>query len=442
LVATPVLLQGGVTAVLLGGSRPAAAWTAPPSAAVGGEKAILILAACVDVSLLAAAWQTCSGADSMSMWPVIVSPLLGPVRLFTVAARTGHAHNGARTGGAADDRAAYEDDRFWRGPIYVNRKDRALLVPNGGASAGPGTSAIRAPGSWSGCSWGSRWRARCSVPWPACADGREPESGFGWRRLIVMTTELDPRIAALRASHDHLLSIGESLTPEQLRERGYPTEWTIAQVLSHLGSGAEIGLLTLDAGLAGAEPPSRESLPAIWDRWNNKNPDDQTADSLRTNTAYVERIETNAESTATFMSWAGPVDLGRLVGMRLAELAMHTWDVHVMLDQGATVLPDAVPHMLDVIGRMIGFVAKPAGWSGAVRVITTNPDHEYALTLGEKSSLVDWPGDGVSADAALTLPAEAFVRLLYGRLDADHTPAGITAEGVTLDQLRVIFPGF
>jgi uncharacterized protein (TIGR03083 family) len=257
-----------------------------------------------------------------------------------------------------------------------------------------------------------------------------------------MTTELDPRIAALRASHDHLLSIGESLTPQQLRESGYPSEWTIAQVLSHLGSGAEIGLLTLDAGLAGAEPPARESLPAIWERWNNKTPDDQAADSLRTNTAYVERIEANADSTATFMSWAGPVDLGRLVGMRLAELAMHTWDVDVMLDPGATVLPDAVPYMLNVIGRMIGFVAKPVDWSGVLHVTTSNPAHEYALTLGEKSSLVDWPGSGVSADATLTLPAEAFVRLLYGRLDADHTPAGVTAEGLTLDELRAIFPGF
>jgi hypothetical protein len=40
------------------------------------------------------------------------------------------------------------------------------------------------------------------------------------------------------------------------------------------------------------------------------------------------------------------------------------------------------------------------------------------------------------------LPAEAFVRLLYGRLDRDHTPAGITTDGLTLDQLRAIFPGF
>src|SRR6516225_630176 len=102
-----------------------------------------------------------------------------------------------------------------------------------------------------------------------------------------MTTEsLDPRIAALRTSHDRLVSIAGPLTPGQLRGRGYPSEWTIAQVLSHLGSGAEIGLLTLDAGLAGAEPPSRELFPAIWDRWNNMTPDEQAAESLSTNTVF------------------------------------------------------------------------------------------------------------------------------------------------------------
>jgi uncharacterized protein (TIGR03083 family) len=258
-----------------------------------------------------------------------------------------------------------------------------------------------------------------------------------------MTTELlDQRIAALRTSRDRLVSIAGSLTPEQLRGRGYPSEWTIAQVLSHLGSGAEIGLLTLDAGLAGGEPPSREQFPAIWDSWNNKTPDDQAADSLRADTAYVEKVEANAGSSASFMSWAGPVDLGRLVGMRLSEHAMHTWDVEVMLDPSATVLPDAVPFILDQVARLVGFVAKPTDWTGVLHVITTNPDQEYALTLGEKSSLVDWPGDATAAAATVSLPAEAFVRLLYGRLDRDHTPAGITTDGLTLDQLRAIFPGF
>ena len=39
----------------------------------------------------------------------------------------------------------------------------------------------------------------------------------------------------------------------------------------------------------------------------------------------------------------------------------------------------------------------------------------------------------------LELPAEAFVRLAYGRLDEEHTPAGIDATH--LGELRRVFPG-
>jgi hypothetical protein len=55
--------------------------------------------------------------------------------------------------------------------------------------------------------------------------------------------------------------------------------------------------------------------------------------------------------------------------------------------------------------------------------------------------------DGISLgpdDAAgtpdLELPAEAVIRLVYGRLDPDHTPAFVGSEA-TLDELRPAFPG-
>ena len=50
----------------------------------------------------------------------------------------------------------------------------------------------------------------------------------------------------------------------------------------------------------------------------------------------------------------------------------------------------------------------------------------------------DMPELGLSE---LRLPAEAFVRLLYGRMDKAHTPPAESA-GVELDELRPLFPGF
>ena len=40
----------------------------------------------------------------------------------------------------------------------------------------------------------------------------------------------------LRDSVDRLAKLVEPLTPDELRLSVYPTEWTIAAVLSHLGS--------------------------------------------------------------------------------------------------------------------------------------------------------------------------------------------------------------
>ena len=45
---------------------------------------------------------------------------------------------------------------------------------------------------------------------------------------------------ALRASHERLAALVEPLTPDQVTAQAYPIEWSIAQVMSHLGSGAEI----------------------------------------------------------------------------------------------------------------------------------------------------------------------------------------------------------
>jgi hypothetical protein len=47
-----------------------------------------------------------------------------------------------------------------------------------------------------------------------------------------------------------------------------------------------------------------------------------------------------------------------------------------------------------------------------------------------------------SYDGSVDLPAEAFLRLVYGRLDPDHTPDFTESGGRGLADLRAVFPGF
>ena len=66
-----------------------------------------------------------------------------------------------------------------------------------------------------------------------------------------MSDSLDRAIVALRTHHDRLAEVIAGLTPEQLKAPSAASEWSLAQVLSHLGSGAEIFLPRYTAGIVG-----------------------------------------------------------------------------------------------------------------------------------------------------------------------------------------------
>jgi uncharacterized protein (TIGR03083 family) len=255
----------------------------------------------------------------------------------------------------------------------------------------------------------------------------------------------DPRalIGILRNSHDRLVALVQPLGPDQLRAQSYDDDWTIAQVLSHLGSGAEIAATNLSAALGGNFELDRATFQPIWDAWNNRTPQAQAADALTWDEQHVSRLEqlTDEQLAGIRLDFFGrQLDAAGLVRLRLSEHAVHTWDVAVVSDPAATVLPAAVPEALEQISQLLAFVAKPAGDSFRVRVRTTGPAGDYLLAVGEPVSLSRWE-DGTEVDGVLELPAEALLRLLYGRLDPEHTPA-YTAEGVDLDRLRAVFPGF
>jgi uncharacterized protein (TIGR03083 family) len=257
-----------------------------------------------------------------------------------------------------------------------------------------------------------------------------------------METSPDPWIGALRHSHDRLQALVEPLGLTDLERRSYASEWSIAQVLSHLGSGAEIFGLFLQAGLTGQELPDRDAFVAIWDTWNAKDPQAQATDGLRSDEAAVERFESLDPSQRAGLRlhmFGMDTDLTGLVRMRLGEHAVHTWDVAVALDPSATVAPDAVLLLIDTVGQLAARAAKPDGKPRRIRVSTSDPERQFLLETGEEVTLTE--SDGGEGLPGLRLPAEAFIRLVYGRLGPHHTPQ-VEADGVDLDELRQIFPGF
>ena len=257
----------------------------------------------------------------------------------------------------------------------------------------------------------------------------------------MATNDATSWVRALRASHDRLAGIVAGLDGDGLRAQSYDTEWSVADVLSHLGSGAEISSLYLEAGLTGGEPPTIDDFKPVWDTWNARSPEEQAAQSVAANEAYVARVEalTPQERAAFQVTMFGrlPVDLAGALGLRLSEHALHTWDVAVALDPAARVAPDAVDLIVDRLPFLAGFTGKKAPAPVAVAVTTTGPDRSFTLDTGGVTLAPAGPDDAPAA--SLALPAEALVRLVYGRLDdAD----GLTASGVTVPELKSVFPGF
>jgi uncharacterized protein (TIGR03083 family) len=259
-----------------------------------------------------------------------------------------------------------------------------------------------------------------------------------------METDVRTEIGALRRSQDRLASLVQPLNAEELQLQSYDTEWSIAQVLSHLGSQAELFESWIDAGTEGTELPGRESMQAVWGKWNARGPEEQAAESLAYNERLVERLEgASDEDLQRFhlQLFGTDLDAVRLVGMRLAEHAVHTWDVAVTLDPSAEIAPDAVALLVDNLPQLVQRTGKPQGSHFRLHVHTTRPERDFLLDVGDTISLAPWADE--PADGELQLSAEAFVRLLYGRLDPDHTPpVQLTANTVDLDDLRRVFPGF
>ncbi|WP_193611481.1 maleylpyruvate isomerase family mycothiol-dependent enzyme [Nocardioides lijunqiniae] len=257
-----------------------------------------------------------------------------------------------------------------------------------------------------------------------------------------MTDHVPRIVTSLRHQHDQLAAAVPQLGEDQLTGPSGASEWSVADVLSHLGSGAEITRATILASVDdSAEAPDNQ---AIWDRWNAASPRDQAADFLDHDARLVELLEGFSDAERETMRidmgfLPEPVPLEVAAGMRLNEVSAHQWDVAAGLDPAAGMDPEAAELLLDLyagpLAFLLGFSSQPDQLSERVE-----------LGVDERAVVID---DAVavrpagSPTATFTGDPEAAVRLLSGRLRPPYTPEGLEVSGnVTLDQLRAVFPGY
>jgi len=264
-----------------------------------------------------------------------------------------------------------------------------------------------------------------------------------------MTERADETINALRSGHEDLATLLRGFTAADLTRPSGAAKWDVSQVLSHLGSGAEINLASLDGALEGTGNPGGDFNQSVWTRWDAMSSQERAESFLTADEALVRRYEgLDAATRQNLRVDLGflpvPLDVAGVAGLRLNEVAHHVWDIKVAFDPAATLAPEATPLLFDQAAMLMGFLGKAHELDGGpvtIAVNTTSPVRSFGLAIGETVSLAEAPGD---PDATLDAPAEWWLRLLTGRHAPEHTPATVTLSGgtVTLDDLRRVFPGF
>ena len=256
---------------------------------------------------------------------------------------------------------------------------------------------------------------------------------------------MDSELRALQASAARLRQLVEPLVPEDLDAPAYPSEWSIADVMSHLGSGAVIMQRRLDDGLAGRNIPD-DFAPVVWDEWNARSQTDKARGGLAADRTLIDRVEAlTADERARFSFSMGPLtfDANGLVALRLNEHTLHTWDIEVARKADATLPPEGVALVIDNLDLIGRFTARPNGGDARqIEVQTSEPARRFTIDVGQDTVTFATGSATAETEAPpdLELPAEAFIRLIYGRLDRDHTP-DFTGDAAALDRLRHVFPG-
>src|SRR3954464_2172265 len=236
-----------------------------------------------------------------------------------------------------------------------------------------------------------------------------------------MSQLADRTITALRSEHDALARLVPTLTDDQLAATSGAEEWTVAQALSHLGSGAEIGRVPI-ARAAGEKTVAAEDNQAVWARWDASAPRAQAEGFLEHNGRWLDTVEalTPEQRTSLHVDLGflpEPVPLLTALGMRLSEVANHSWDVRVAFDPDAGVDAGSAEVLVDLLtgplGFMLGFLAKPAELAAPVSVAVPGG----GLVIDDAVTVADHLE---APSATFTGSPEAFVRLVSGRLKAPY----------------------
>ncbi len=214
--------------------------------------------------------------------------------------------------------------------------------------------------------------------------------------------------------------------------------WAVKDVAAHVTEGAARAIPVIAAALEGAPTPQFSAEErAERTREVRALPGAELAVRFpRDVDAAFALLEgaTEAALGTTVVVPAGTHTLAELATQRLVEAALHAWDCRAPRDPAAGLRPEAAALVVDyVMARAARLATGEAArtLSATYHCALEGPSGgPVTLTLADGQASAT-RGAPAAADAVVSLPVEAFVRLLWGRLDLPRALAAgtVRAEG-------------
>jgi uncharacterized protein (TIGR03083 family) len=259
-------------------------------------------------------------------------------------------------------------------------------------------------------------------------------------------TSAGPWLEALHSSSRRLRAVVDDLPDDVLSRPSFTGGWSIAQVLSHLGSAAEISTTVVERGIAGdTSGPTPEQLRPVWQRWDALSGPAQreawqSADARHLR--LLDSLDERQHESVQVPYFSGLLSVPVYAGYRLSEQSVHAWDVEVALDPAAQIPANEVALLwerLDMVATRFRDGDTLAKLQPAqVAVELTDPRRTLCLSLNAELHL--YPCEPAEPSSVVSGPAEAVLRLVYGR-NRPVDGVGVTGA-VNLDDLRSLFPGY
>lgn len=228
--------------------------------------------------------------------------------------------------------------------------------------------------------------------------------------------------------------------------------WAVRDVAAHLTQGAERAVVVVQHALAGTPPP--DFPPAVrlarvreLRTWSGP----ALAASFQRDVDAAFRLLEGADDAAlatVVQVPAGPHTLVQFATQRLSEAALHGWDIRAPRDPAATLRPEAAALFVDYLMARVPRMTSAEAARGLDRTyhceLTGPGGGPVTLTIRDGGGTATRGAPAVS-DGILTLPVEAFIRLVWGRLDIGRAlDEGTLRYSGGRDEalaLRALFPG-